>query len=233
MSEPKIAVVTAAGSGMGADIARTLAARGYTVAISSSSDKAERLGAELGGFGMIADNLDPDACTAFIDAVVARYGRIDALVNSAGHGPKGPVAELTDYDWVRGMEVYFLATVRFIRLATPHLEKSGGAIVNLTGFSSVEPEAAFPTSSVFRAGLANFVKLYADQHAAKGIRINNVLPGFIDSLPPKETFVNRIPMARYGTVTEISETVAFLLSEGAGYITGQNIRVDGGFTHST
>ncbi len=234
MSENKVAVVTAAGSGMGADVARQLAGRGYTIAVSSSSDKAEKLGQELGGFGMIADNTDAEQCGAFIEAVIDRYGRIDALVNSAGHGPKGPVFDLTDEDWTRGMEVYLLAAIRFSRLVTPHLEAAGGgAIVNISGFSAVEPEAAFPTSAVFRAGLAAFAKLYADQHAASNIRINNVLPGFIDSLPVKDAFLQRIPMQRYGRVSEISETVGFLLSDGAGYITGQNIRVDGGFTHST
>lgn len=234
MSENKVAVVTAAGSGMGADVARTLAGRGYIVAISSSSDKAEKLARELGGFGMVADNSNADQCGAFIKAVAGRYGRIDALVNSAGHGPKGPVDDLSDADWQRGMEVYLLAAIRYCRLVTPYMEAGGGgAIVNISGFSAIEPEAAFPTSAVFRAGLSAFAKLYADQHAAGNIRINNVLPGFIDSLPVKDAFLKRIPMQRYGSVSEISETVAFLLSEGAGYITGQNIRVDGGFTHST
>ena len=93
-------------------------------------------------------------------------------------------------------------------------------------------EKAFPTSSVFRAGLAAFTKLFADRYAADNVRMNNVLPGFIDSLPEKDDFRARIPMGRYGRAAEIADTIAFLASEGAGYITGQNLRVDGGITRS-
>lgn len=85
---------------------------------------------------------------------------------------------------------------------------------------------------MFRAGLADYAKLFADSYAAKNIRMNNVLPGFIDSLPKKPEFRERIPMQRYGTTEEIAEVIFFLASEGAGYIMGQNIRVDGGVTRS-
>ena len=85
---------------------------------------------------------------------------------------------------------------------------------------------------MFRAGLASFTKLYADRYAADNIRMNNILRGFIDSLPEKEEFKARIPLKRYGMTREISEVVCFLASDGAGYITGQNIRVDGGITKS-
>ena len=110
--------------------------------------------------------------------------------------------------------------------------QGGGAIINISTFAAFEPDPAFPTSGVFRAGLAAFTKLFADRYAAENIRMNNVLPGFIDSLPEKEEFRNRIPMERYGKAEEIAATVAFLASEGAGYITGQNLRVDGGITRS-
>ena len=141
--------------------------------------------------------------------------------------------DITDDDWHRGMDVYFLNVVRVCRMVTPILEQGGGgSIVNISTYATFEPEPHFPTSGVFRAGLAAFTKLYADRYAEKNIRINNVLPGFIDSLPEKEAFRSRIPMGRYGTVSEIAETVAFLVSDGATYITGQNIRVDGGITRS-
>ncbi len=90
----------------------------------------------------------------------------------------------------------------------------------------------FPTSAVFRAGLASFTKLFADTYAADNIRMNNVLPGWIDSLPGTEERRESVPMQRYGTTAEIAATIAFLASEGAGYITGQNIRVDGGLMRS-
>lgn len=111
-------------------------------------------------------------------------------------------------------------------------ENGGGAIINISTFAAFEPSEVFPTSAVFRAGLASFTKLFSDQYAAKNVRMNNVLPGFIDSLPEKETFREKIPMGRYGHVEEIAETIAFLASDGAAYITGQNIRVDGGITRS-
>ncbi len=131
------------------------------------------------------------------------------------------------------MNVYFMNVVRMCRLVTPALESAGGgAIVNISSFSTFEPDPTFPTSGAFRSSLASFTKLYADEYASKNIRMNNILPGFIDSLPEKEHFKKRIPMGRYGTVSEIAETAAFLLSDGAKYITGQNIRVDGGITRS-
>jgi len=148
-------------------------------------------------------------------------------------GPKGPILDLTDDDWQLGMEVYFLNVVRPTRLVTPVMqEQKGGVIINISTFAAFEPDPNFPTSGVFRAGLASFTKLYADAYAADNIRMNNVLPGFIDSLPEKEQFRERIPMGRYGKTQEISDVIAFLASDGAGYITGQNLRVDGGITRS-
>jgi NAD(P)-dependent dehydrogenase (short-subunit alcohol dehydrogenase family) len=233
MTQQKVALITAGGSGMGAAIARRLAGDGYTVAILSSSGKGEALARELGGLGMTGSNLNVADLAAFVARAADEYGRIDAVVNSAGHGPKGPILEISDDDWHLGMEVYFLNVVRVCRLVTPFMAANGGgAIVNISTYATFEPESHFPTSGAFRASLAAFTKLYADQYAAQGIRMNNILPGFIDSLPEKEMFRNRIPMERYGTVDEIAATAAFLLSDGAGYITGQNIRVDGGITRS-
>ncbi len=233
MADPKVAVVTAGGSGMGAGIARKLASEGYGVAILSSSGKGEKLAQELGGVGVTGSNLVVEDLRRLIDAVQQRWGRIDVLVNSAGHGPKGPVLEISDDDWHRGMEVYLLNAVRPTRLVTPIMQaQGGGAIVNISTYAAFEPDPTFPTSGVFRAGLAAFTKLFADKYAAHNIRMNNVLPGFIDSLPEKAEFKARIPMGRYGHVSEIAETVAFLVSDKAGYITGQNIRVDGGITRS-
>ena len=233
MTEQKVAIVTAAGSGMGAAIARTLAQCGYKVGILSSSGRGEALANELGGIGVTGSNLVVADLEKLVNQVTDAYGRIDAVVNSAGHGPKGDLLSISDEDWHLGMEVYFLNVVRMCRLVTPLMEKGGGgAIVNISTYATFEPEPFFPTSGAFRSSLAAFTKLYADRYAAKNIRMNNVLPGFIDSLPEKEEFRARIPMARYGTVQDIAATVEFLLSEGAAYITGQNIGVDGGITRS-
>jgi NAD(P)-dependent dehydrogenase (short-subunit alcohol dehydrogenase family) len=233
MTTEKVAVITAGGSGMGAGAARKLASEGFHVAILSSSGKGEALAQELGGIGVTGSNQSNDDLKALTDSAVKKWGRIDVLVNSAGHGPRAPILELSDDDWHTGMEVYFLNVVRPTRLVTPVMqEQQSGVIINISTFAAFEPDPVFPTSGVFRAGLAAYTKLFADHYAAENIRMNNVLPGFIDSLPEKKEFRDRIPMQRYGKTDEISATVAFLASDGAGYITGQNIRVDGGITRS-
>lgn len=229
MSEKKVALVTAGGSGMGAAAARRLAQDGYRVAILSSSGKGEALAKELGGVGVTGSNLVNDDLRQLVDRAMETWGRIDALVNSAGHGPRAPILEITDEDWHKGMEVYFLSAVRPIRLVAPIMAaQGGGAIVNISTAWVTQPSALFPTSTAFRASLAAFVKIFAEDWSAKGIRINNVLPGWIDSLPEVEQRRADVPLGRYGKTEEIAATIAFLLSDGAGYITGQNIRVDGG-----
>ncbi len=227
----KVALITAAGSGIGAACARELAAQGYKVAVMSASGKGEALGRELGGIGFTGSVADPAVLERTVAGTLDRYGRIDALVNSAGHPPKGTLLAIPDADWHKGLDLILLNVIRLARLVTPAMERQGGgAIVNVSTFAAFEPDAAFPVSCVLRAGLGSFCKLYADQHAAKNIRMNNVLPGFFDSLPENEARKKTIPMGRYGRVAEIAKTVAFLVSDGAGYITGQNLRVDGGVT---
>jgi len=233
MATKKVALVTAGGSGMGAAAARRLAADGYLVGILSSSGKGEALATELGGVGVTGSNQNPDDVSRVVDSVMAKWGRIDVLVNSAGHGPRKQILELTDADWQGGMDVYFLSAIRPIRLVTPIMQaQKGGAIVNISTAWAFEPAPMFPTSAVARAGLAAFTKIYADTYAPDNIRINNVLPGWIDSLPATEERRQGVPMGRYGRSEEIAATVAFLASDGAGYITGQNLRVDGGITRS-
>ncbi|SDZ22091.1 MULTISPECIES: SDR family oxidoreductase [unclassified Variovorax] len=231
--QKKVAIVTAGGSGMGAAAARKLADDGFRVAILSSSGKGEALAAELGGIGVTGSNQSNDDLKRLVDKVVAQWGRVDVLVNSAGHGPRAPILDITDEDWHRGMDVYLLSAVRPARLVAPLMVKQGGgSIINISTFAAFEPDPVFPTSGVFRAGLAAFTKLFADKYAADNVRMNNVLPGFIDSLPEKAEFRGRIPMGRYGKSSEIAAVIGFLASEGAGYITGQNLRVDGGITRS-
>lgn len=233
MTDTPVALVVGGGSGIGADAARTLRERGYDIAVMSSSGKGEALGNELGGLGFTGSNLEPDDLAAFVQASLDRFGRIDGLVNCTGHGPKGPVLEISDADWHLGMDVYLMNVIRASRLVAPIMAaQGGGSIVNVSTFAVFEPEPAFPTSAVFRAGLATFTKLFSNQFAAAGVRMNNVLPGFIDSLPEAPERVARIPIGRYARVRELSETVAFLVSDASSYVTGQNIRVDGGLTHS-
>ncbi len=229
----KVAVVIAGGSGMGADAAKTLHKKGFKVAIMSSSNKSKILAAKLKGIGYVGSNLEQNDLKKFFDIVIKKWKRIDVLVNSAGHGPKGEILKISDDEWIRGMEVYFLNVVRSLRIITPIMKKQrNGVIINISTFAIFEPEMSFPTSGVMRAGLASFTKIYSDQYAKYNIRINNILPGFIDSLKPKKNFINRIPLKRIGKVKEISSVVSMLASEEGAYITGQNIRVDGGITRS-
>ncbi|MHB1220314.1 MAG: SDR family oxidoreductase [Alphaproteobacteria bacterium] len=233
MSTQKVAIVTAGGSGMGAAAARKLAQDGFRVAILSSSGKGEALAKELGGIGVTGSNQSNDDLKRLVDQVVDKWGRIDALVNSAGHGPRKPILDITDEDWSKGMDVYFLSAVRPIRFVTPVMQKQkSGAIVNISTAWVFEPSAMFPTSAVFRAGLASFTKVFADNYAADNIRINNVLPGWIDSLPATEERRKSVPLQRYGKADEVAGTISFLVSDAAGYITGQSLRVDGGVTHA-
>jgi len=123
MAENKVALITAGGSGMGADSARALAADGFKVGILSSSGKGEALAKELGGIGVTGSNQSTDDLQKLVDAAMSHWGRIDVVVNSAGHGPRAPVLELTDEDWHTGMDVYFLNVVRPTRLVTPIMQK--------------------------------------------------------------------------------------------------------------
>ena len=233
MTDERVALITAGGSGMGADAARRLSGDGFRVAILSSSGRGEALASELGGLGVTGSNRSVDDLGTLVDKALERWGRVDALVNSAGHGPKGPVLDISDDDWHTGMETYLLNVIRSTRLVTPHMcARGGGVIVNISTFAVFEPDPLFPTSGVFRAALAAFTKLFTDKYASSNVRMNNILPGFIDSLPEAEDRRARIPMGRYGKAGEVSALVSYLCSQDAAYVTGQNIRIDGGLTRS-
>jgi NAD(P)-dependent dehydrogenase (short-subunit alcohol dehydrogenase family) len=232
MPEAKVAIVTGAGRGMGAAIAHELAARGYRLAVLSPSGAREIVDAHR-ALGLAGSVTNPADLETLVRATLEAYGRIDAVVNSTGHPPSGRLLEISDADWLAGMDLVLLNVVRMARLVTPiFLRQGGGSMVNISTFAAFEPSARFPVSSALRAALGSFAKLYADEYAPHGIRMNNVLPGFVESYPVDGDTLGRIPMGRAGTLREIAKTVAFLLSDDAGYITGQNLRVDGGITRS-
>jgi len=233
MTENKTAIVTAAGKGIGAAIAKELANSGYQLALMSPSGGAEELARQLDGIGVTGSVTEANDLKKLVDMTMDRYGRIDAVVNHTGHPPKGPLLEIPDSDWHLGLDMLLLNVIRMARLVTPiMLKQGGGAFVNISTAPLFEPEASFPVSASIRAGLAVFSKIYSDQYAEQGIRMNTVMPGFIDNLTETEERRRRIPMGRYGTVDEIAKTVRFLLSSEASYITGQSIRVDGGLMRS-
>ena len=226
-------MVTAAGSGMGAACARELARIGYRIALMSPSGKAGELAEELGGFGLAGSVMETGDLESLVGETLDRYGRIDGIINSTGHPPSGDILDLTDDEWHEALDLVLLNVVRTARLVTPVMvHQEGGAIVNISTFSAFEPSPTFPLSSSLRAALAGFTKLYSDRYAAEGIRMNNILPGYMENFEIDEETLHSIPMQRQGALAEIAKTAAFLLSDDSGYITGQNIRVDGGITRS-
>jgi NAD(P)-dependent dehydrogenase (short-subunit alcohol dehydrogenase family) len=242
MSVRPVAIITGAGRGMGAACARELATRGFAVALMSPSGASRRLAAELGGIGLDGSVTAIADLAKLIDMTLSTYGRIDAVVNNTGHAPRSSGASLPydpkletglidipDEDWYAGLDLVLLNVVRTARLVTPVMQKQGsGAIVNISTFAAPEPRLSYPISSSLRLALAGYTKLYADRYARAGIRMNNVLPGFMENWPVDDAIRRTIPMARPGRFEEIGKTVAFLLSSDASYITGQNILVDGG-----
>lgn len=219
---------------MGAACATAFAQAGYRVAVSSSSGKGERLGRQLGGLGFTVSNTDTEAMTDMVAEVVSHYGRLDIVVNSCGSAPRGDLVELQDADWQRGLDMILMSVIRLARLATPHLRAAGGgAIVNISSFVAVEPDLGYPVSSVMRGALASYAKLYATRFGPDNIRMNNILPGYIATFPVDEETRLQIPLGRYGSVDEIAGTALHLASDAGSYISGQNIRVDGGVSRST
>jgi NAD(P)-dependent dehydrogenase (short-subunit alcohol dehydrogenase family) len=230
MSETKVAIVTAAGRGIGAGIAKKLAADGYKLGLLSPGETVTKLAADLGGIAVRGSVTEPKDLARLVSETTAKFGRLDAAIINVGHPPKGPLLEIPDADWHAGLDMAFLSVVRIARLVTPIFQKLGkGSIVAVSSAWAFEPSAEFPMTTI-RAALGSWIKLYADTYAKENIRMNAVLPGFIDSLPEKPERKAKIPAGRYGSTAEIANVVAFLASDAASYVTGQNILVDGGLT---
>ncbi len=233
MAETRVAIITAGGRGIGAGCARALAVRGYEVVLMSSGGSAEALAEELGGTGVNGSVADAGDLEQLVETAMEKHGRIDAVINNSGFPPKGQLLEIPDQDWLAGLDMVLLNVIRMARLTTPiMIDQKQGAFVNISTFAALEPSLVYPVSSTFRAGVAAFAKLFADEYGPHGIRMNNILPGFIDTHGSDDDVAGTIPARRFGLPSEIGETAAFLLSDEGMYITGQNIRVDGGLSRS-
>lgn len=230
----RIAVVTAASSGIGLGAARALAARGWSLVLMSRSEKIETAAAELGAMWLRGDVTREEDMARLVAMALDRHGRIDGAVINTGHPPKGDILQIADEDWHKAMEIVLMPTVRALRhLAPVFARQKSGAVVAVSTYAAREPELTYPLSAVFRAALASFLKLCVARHGGEGWRINAVLPGFVDNYPATPEALAKIPMGRYAAVeTELGATIAFLLSEEAGYITGQGLLVDGGLVRA-
>ncbi|MEM6359065.1 MAG: SDR family oxidoreductase [Bacteroidota bacterium] len=233
MMPNKVAIITAASKGMGLVCARELYTRGYKLGLLARSESINEVAKELSAIAVQGSVTSKEDLKRLVDAMMGAHGRIDVVVNNTGHPAKGELLDLSEEDWHKGLDLVLMNVIKLAKLVTPIMQKQrSGAIVNISTFAAFEPSLSFPISSALRAALGGFTKMFADRYAADGIRMNNVLPGFIDSYEINEQIKETIPMHRSGTVQEIAQTVAFLSLQEASYITGQNIKVDGGLTRS-
>ncbi len=248
----KVALVAASSKGLGYGVANALAAEGAKVSLCSRSADDVAAAAET-----LASDYDVDtlatACDvrklsdiqAWVDKTVAAWGKVDCLLVNAGGPPAKTVKELNDEDWQAAFELTLLSSVRMIRLSIPHMS-DGGSILTVTSGSVREPIPRLALSTVMRAGVAGLVKTLADELAGDGIRVNNLVPGRIDTdrvaqldaitseklgisiEDVQKRSLAGIPLRRYGTIDDFGAAGAFLLSPAASYISGATLRVDGG-----
>jgi NAD(P)-dependent dehydrogenase (short-subunit alcohol dehydrogenase family) len=227
--EVKVALITAASKGIGAAIARELAARGYAVALLARSEAVHAVAKELNGIAVTGSITELVSLERLVAAAMERWGRVDAVVNNTGHPAKGELLSLAEDQWREGYALILESAMRMARLVTPIMERQGaGAFVSISSYAAVQPELQRPVSSVMRAALGSWTKLHAEHCAPKGIRVNAIMPGFVDSYEVASEIVAKIPMRRPGRVQELAKTVGWLLSDEASYITGQTILLDGG-----
>lgn len=243
MLEKKVALVTGASRGIGAEIAKTLAREGAHVIVNynGSKEKAESVVEEImmAGGSAIAYQCnvsDYEACGEMIQNLISNYGHIDILVNNAGITRDGLLMKMSEQDFDMVLDINLKGSFNTVRhMSRYFLKQKAGRIVNISSVSGVMGNAGQANYSASKAGIIGLTKAVARELASRGITCNAVAPGFIetdmtDAMPEsaKENIKNQIPLQRIGTVSDVAELVAFLASDKAAYITGQVISVDGG-----
>ncbi len=243
MLKGKVALVTGASRGLGREIALTLAGYGAAVIVNynGSKEKAEELVGEIvsGGGNAVAIQgsvADCNACEKMIAFAMEKYGRLDILVNNAGITKDNLVMKISEEDFDAVMDTNLKGTFNCIKqVYRPFLKQKSGRIINLTSVTGLLGNAGQANYAASKAGVIGLTKSVARELASRGITVNAVAPGFIDtdmtramSAPAKQAVLGQIPLGKAGTPKDVAETVAFLASDKAAYITGQVISVDGG-----
>ncbi len=243
-SEPqKVALVTGAARGIGLATAKRFLADGWCVALLDiDGDNLKKAFAALAKpemtMALECDVADPEAVARAFELVATRFGRLDALVNNAGIAIFKPILDVTYADWSRVLAVNLTGPFLCTQAAAPLMrDTGGGAIVNITSISGLRASTLRTAYGTSKAGLAHLTKQQAVELAALGIRVNAVAPGPVDTAMAKAVhtpeiradYHDHMPLNRYGLEEELAETIFFLCSSRASYITGQVIAVDGGF----
>ena len=227
----KTCLVIGGGRGMGAATAREMHKRGYRLSLMSPSESCEQLAKDLKAVALRGKAENKENLKSIVNFTMEQYGRIDSVLVHVGGPPKGDLLDIDDGDWDKANQMIIKPVISIAKLVTPiMLEQGGGSIVNITTFSAFEPSLTFPTSSVYRAGVSSFTKLFSERYGAKNIRMNCLLPGFTDSLNLPDEFAQLSSLKRLARAEEQAKVAAFLLSDDSSYITGQSIRSDGGVT---